>query len=271
MDLHVNHLGEVDIKDLRGSFGTEPGGLHGDFYCEHDDVVRGAQLSSAHDFGFGKEAGYAEHEGGAGAGAGFHEDAFETLPVDRHLLHGPLEKDAFDTLLADPHLLHGPPEKDASDTLLDDGQLLHGPLEKDTLLDDMRLPHGPPSASARFSDQAGLPATLPCYAAVTSIAIEDASPADVATFVHAFLTTSVRAIVTKVCPQKFAMKAEVFHDVGSCPMSCTLKARVFRAKDAPCEEQRLVVEFQRRAGDSLAFNGIFRLARGALLRRFAAA
>jgi len=217
MDLHINHLGEVDLKDLRGSYGTETGRLHGDFYCEPDDVVRGAQLSSTHDFVFGQGSGYLAHEGKTCTGAGFPEDAFATPLAEGHLLHDP------------------------------------------------------PRASARFSDQAGLPAPLPCQAAVTSIAIEDASPADVATFVHAFLTTSVRAVVTKVCPQKFAMKAEVFHDVAGCPLSCALKARVFQARGAPCEESRLVVEFQRRAGDSLAFNGVFRLARGALLRRFAAA
>jgi len=133
------------------------------------------------------------------------------------------------------------------------------------------LERGRPTPPAPFSDAAGPPVQLPCPAAVTSVALEDASPADVATFVHSFLTTTVCAVVTKVRPEKFAMKAEAFHDIANCPLSCTIKARVFRAQGRPCEKPGLVVEFQRRAGDAIAFHSVFSLARQSLLRRFASA
>lgn len=68
------------------------------------------------------------------------------------------------------------------------------------------------------------------------------------------------AWVTKVTPQKFAIKAEVTID----HVTCVLKIRVYETK-----ADTYVVEFQRRQGDCTCFISLYRLASRYLRRYFA--
>lgn len=155
------------------------------------------------------------------------------------------------------------------DDKVDGGIDLHGDAYRSSFIKERDEPT-PCAPKSSFTDEAQ-PPLLVGQAGVTSVAVEEVSPSVVAAFVRDVLETEVRAIVTKVCPKKFAMKAEAFHDVAGYPLSCTLKARVFRAQGRPCEKAWLVVEFQRRAGDAIAFHSSFMHARRCLLRRFASA
>eukprot|EP00747_Dinoflagellata_sp_TGD_P165081 gnl/TRDRNA2_/TRDRNA2_185901_c0_seq1.p1 gnl/TRDRNA2_/TRDRNA2_185901_c0~~gnl/TRDRNA2_/TRDRNA2_185901_c0_seq1.p1 ORF type:complete len:676 (+),score=86.49 gnl/TRDRNA2_/TRDRNA2_185901_c0_seq1:83-2110(+) len=67
-----------------------------------------------------------------------------------------------------------------------------------------------------------------------------------------FLATEADASCTKVDRKKFAIRASVDGDAGS----CALKVRVY-AED----EGRYAIEFQRRSGDSLALDSIYRRAK----------
>lgn len=226
------HYGDLELQDLHAPpFSAEPSQrLHGDFYCEQDDVTRGTVVSSTFDFACSDLPGY-------------------FVPCDKAVLGSGLLGDAYRSDWS----------KDGACTLPEWKQ------------NQDNLSHCDQEATmvSQFTDSVGPPTELACQAALTSVEINDASPTDVANFMYTFLTTAISGVVTKVRPTKFSMKAEAFYDVENCPLSCALKVRIFRVAERPCERSRLVVEFQRRSGDSIAFNQIFGLAKQGLLRQFA--
>jgi len=97
---------------------------------------------------------------------------------------------------------------------------------------------------------------------------------DAARCVHDFLQGEAGASVTKVSPRKFSLKATAFHEVRGCLLHCALKMQVFLAAHPPEVEadagERLVVEFQRRDGDALAFSHLFAAASRHLEAHFGA-
>lgn len=118
--------------------------------------------------------------------------------------------------------------------------------------------------SMRFSDSV-LPPAVPLAESQmlpTSLRLTTDSAADVAESICQFLETEVASIIIKVSPQKFSVKADVFQDLNGCPAHCLLKARVWRCGTT------LLVEFCRRRGDSVAFQGLFRAAVQFLLTKF---
>jgi len=110
-----------------------------------------------------------------------------------------------------------------------------------------------------FSDSVQ-PTELPiCGQAITSVVFESTSAAKIAQCAHDFLIKKVDASVIKVTPEKFSIKAVIFHKVGNCLLNCTLKVRVFQKPLSIGGKQYLVAEFRRRQGDAVVFNHIFDL------------
>lgn len=95
---------------------------------------------------------------------------------------------------------------------------------------------------------------------VTSLVLDSASASEAAASTYEFLTTKVFASSVQVRPEKFSIKADVFQDVGGCPLHCALKVRVFHAQNSFGGKRAVLVEFCRRHGDLLAFCEIFRQA-----------
>jgi len=73
------------------------------------------------------------------------------------------------------------------------------------------------------------------------------SPSRAGNWVLDFLEEEIPASITKVNNNKFTIKAEAFH--GS--LSCSIKVYLYQ------QETGCAVEFQRRSGDAIAFQGIF--------------
>lgn len=79
--------------------------------------------------------------------------------------------------------------------------------------------------------------------------VEGCPPQQIGTSVVAFLTSHVVASVTKVKPEKYSIRAEVFV-AGA---SCTIKVRVYS------QDEKYAVEVQRRSGDAAVLQSTFRL------------
>jgi hypothetical protein len=105
-----------------------------------------------------------------------------------------------------------------------------------------------------FSDDF-LPAEEPITGcSSTSLPLEgDVSPAEVMRCIHTFLKTKVVASISKLRPEKFAIKADVFHKGNGCQLHCMFKARIFRA----AKTNRKIIEFRRCQGDAVAFGLTF--------------
>jgi len=88
----------------------------------------------------------------------------------------------------------------------------------------------------------------------TTVIIEKFSPEQIGNGLLRFLRQEAAASITKVSRIKFSVKAYV-HVKG---LSCDIKVRLYR------QECGFAVEFQRRSGDALAFQSLFRLASGHL-------
>eukprot|EP00931_Biecheleriopsis_adriatica_P054192 TRINITY_DN31861_c0_g1_i1.p1 TRINITY_DN31861_c0_g1~~TRINITY_DN31861_c0_g1_i1.p1 ORF type:complete len:326 (-),score=89.03 TRINITY_DN31861_c0_g1_i1:246-1223(-) len=103
----------------------------------------------------------------------------------------------------------------------------------------------------------------------TSLVLKDASAADLATNIYAFLAGETGSIL-KVSDRKFAVKADIFQEVNANQqLYCRVKARVYQ-----CAEQNssnLIVDVCRRSGDSVAFQQTFARLAQHLLSRFSAA
>jgi hypothetical protein len=84
----------------------------------------------------------------------------------------------------------------------------------------------------------------------TTLIIENALPEQIGNGLLHFLRQKAAASITKVSREKFSVKAYA-HVQG---LSCDIKVRLYRQKCG------FAVEFQRRSGDALAFQRLFRLA-----------
>jgi len=99
------------------------------------------------------------------------------------------------------------------------------PSSISTNFQEHHVPPRPPS-SAHF------------FFAPTTFFVEGCSPQQIGKSLVAFLTTDVIASVTKVRPQKYSIKADVFHE----GMSCSLKVKVYS------DDGRYAIEVHRKAG-----------------------
>eukprot|EP00746_Dinoflagellata_sp_MGD_P168452 gnl/MRDRNA2_/MRDRNA2_99937_c0_seq1.p1 gnl/MRDRNA2_/MRDRNA2_99937_c0~~gnl/MRDRNA2_/MRDRNA2_99937_c0_seq1.p1 ORF type:complete len:439 (-),score=83.08 gnl/MRDRNA2_/MRDRNA2_99937_c0_seq1:469-1785(-) len=96
-----------------------------------------------------------------------------------------------------------------------------------TNFDEHHVPPRPPSSTHFFF-------------APTTFFVEGCSPQQIGKSLVAFLTTEIVASVTKVRPQKYSIKAEVFHE----GMSCSLKVKVYSY------DGQYAIEVHRQAGDA---------------------
>lgn len=85
--------------------------------------------------------------------------------------------------------------------------------------------------------------------APTTLYLEGCVPQQIVKHVVDFLTSQVVASVTKVRPQKYSIKAEVFIEA----VSCTIKVRVYN------HQGKYAVEVQRRSGDIFVLQSTYRL------------
>lgn len=118
----------------------------------------------------------------------------------------------------------------------------------------------------RFSDSVAPREAEPGGFARTTVTILSSSAAEVAACIYKFLKSEVAASIRKVTPNKFAIKADIFNDVGGNFTNCLLKVRVLRPPGQ--ESQGLLVEFNRRQGDVVSFGHFFAQASAHLLRCF---
>lgn len=95
----------------------------------------------------------------------------------------------------------------------------------------------------------------------TTFFVLDAEPSEIGNHLLDFMGSKVVSSVTKVSRKKYAIKADVFVHSAM----CTLKIRVYRE---PQQQGKYAVEFQRRSGDCVSFNGAFQLAAQYLKHRF---
>lgn len=86
----------------------------------------------------------------------------------------------------------------------------------------------------------------------TSILVSDFSAATIGNCLLDFLSADAGAAISKVNPLKFTIKAQVCLD----GLACETKLRVYRQAFG-----QHIVEMQRRSGDTLAFQSLFRWAR----------
>jgi len=84
----------------------------------------------------------------------------------------------------------------------------------------------------------------------TTVIVENLSPEQIGNGLLNLLRHEAAASITKMSRIKFTVKAFVHVD----GLSCDVKVRVYR------QQLGFAVEFQRRSGDTLAFQGLFRLA-----------
>jgi hypothetical protein len=110
-----------------------------------------------------------------------------------------------------------------------------------------------PNTSSRF-ENLQIPPNVPVdpqFKLMATTFICRSSPAECMNCLLDFFERETLADVTKVCKAKFAVKVDVF-DRGT---ACSLKFRMYKQQSG-----ELVVEFQRRSGDTIAFHHIIRQA-----------
>uniref|UniRef100_A0A7S4UWC9 Uncharacterized protein n=1 Tax=Alexandrium monilatum TaxID=311494 RepID=A0A7S4UWC9_9DINO len=119
-----------------------------------------------------------------------------------------------------------------------------------------------PADNERFTE-ANIPPDTPSdrffKLEATTLHLSSRAPWDIGNDLLDFLNTRVVSSITKVNRQKFTVKADVFIEASS----CALKARAYRE-----ERGMYALEFQRRSGDSVAFNRLFQQAAEVLSPRF---
>jgi hypothetical protein len=109
-------------------------------------------------------------------------------------------------------------------------------LAESELFQEHHIPPKPPSSS-HFAF------------AHTTLFLEGCEPKQIGETVVDFLTSQVVASVTKVTPQKYSIKAEVFVEA----VSCTIKVRVYE------HDGKYAVEVVRRSGDAFVLQSTFHL------------
>jgi len=113
---------------------------------------------------------------------------------------------------------------------------------------------GQPVAPTLMLDDGCEPPMVPCDAplAVTSISFgEERSPVELGNQIIHFLAEVVGVVINKVNSKKFTLKAEGFVDGHQ----CALKVRLYRRLSL---DGGYVAEMQRRSGDCIAFNRLYR-------------
>lgn len=146
---------------------------------------------------------------------------------------------------------------------------MHDPLET-PFVEGVVLGKVEPQAQAAVFTDAVQPRECPFgQHESTTVFLDGASPAEAASCAHAFLTQEVMSSDLCVKPEKFVIKADVIvcEDCGGM-QHCALKVRVLRnPAAADGGRPRLLVEFRRRRGDSLAFAKLFSRASQYILDR----
>jgi hypothetical protein len=100
----------------------------------------------------------------------------------------------------------------------------------------------------------------------TSLLLRSCSPAEALNGMHRWLEGKAHTSITKVNPQKLALKADIFEDLSSCcTQFCSIKVRAFAVPLEPGAKREVLVEFRRMKGDSLAFQQVFKQAKQRLL------
>jgi len=89
-----------------------------------------------------------------------------------------------------------------------------------------------------------------------TIFARDCSPAEAGNHLLDFFDEHLEARITKVAPKKYCFKADVF--LGC---SCEVKVRIYLQ-----DSGTVALEFEKRCGDSIAFNSLFRRARQRLCK-----
>lgn len=111
----------------------------------------------------------------------------------------------------------------------------------------------PDYSTARFSE-ANCPPCAPADVffkfTLTTLLILSHMPHEIGNHLLDFFTQQVVSTLTKVNRVKFSFKADVFENYAM----CTMKVRVFQ------EREHFAIEFQRRKGDAIAFNNVFKQA-----------
>jgi len=221
---------ELDFGDLGGAR------LMGDYYCEPDDVCRGASLAAPFEFAYAMPdpAFWYESDemlaGPAGMVKGIDMD-FTTA----ERFHEGL--DVMGTVIQEPNWLGDEPAG---------------------ITDKLAGPAQP--GIERFRDGA-YPPDMPSDPLFTlgACTFDVASPVFAAgNYLLDFLDLGMTSSISKVNHRKFAIKAQVFLQ----GMACSLKIRAYRRTQKVCS-----IEFQRRGGDSLTFNSVYRQAVQYLLPR----
>jgi hypothetical protein len=145
-----------------------------------------------------------------------------------------------------------------------DGQTSEGPWEFDVpekkqpavwSAEDVGVQEPAQQEDVLFSDEF-IPAKEPITGcSSTSLPFEgDVSPAEVMRCMHNFLQTEVVASISKLRPEKFSIKADVFHKGSGSQLYCMFKARIFRAANT---NWNYIIEFRRCQGDAVAFGLTF--------------
>jgi hypothetical protein len=224
---------------VEASNSSYSGRFEGDFYVEPDDAVRGITFDTHTLGGLDPFTGY-ETEG-----------HFKGLNMSGDIDFGadPYQDDCKAAL--------GPPLSfDKFDQFYDDG-----PSSADLLLDDMQKPETEKQFEEHFSPPPMSDDPM-FHLAVTTIYVLLSgtlqTPAELGNCILNFLHTQVSASIEKVRPKKFWIKTSLFLESEPGVMRytmCTLKVRIYRAVDGS-----YAIEFMRRAGDALVFNGVFQQA-----------
>jgi hypothetical protein len=221
-----------NFSPLQEDDGWRPSGLvSGDFYREPDNVCRGVTISAVDlpDDTVGYKGGFVD-------GDFYHQP--DDVCKGLSLAGSPLE----DFSMMGYYDIPCKSEKAG----LEFGALLQ-PSAKDDL------------SKERFSE-ANHPPTAPTDSffqlELTTVFVPKAQqplPCVIGNAMLDFLKKETTSVLTKVSIKKFAVKAEVFASVGG--TMCSIKARVYDQDPQYC------IEFQRRSGDTLTFNSVFKQAK----------
>eukprot|EP00931_Biecheleriopsis_adriatica_P120130 TRINITY_DN95267_c0_g1_i1.p1 TRINITY_DN95267_c0_g1~~TRINITY_DN95267_c0_g1_i1.p1 ORF type:complete len:493 (-),score=89.47 TRINITY_DN95267_c0_g1_i1:87-1403(-) len=99
---------------------------------------------------------------------------------------------------------------------------------------------------------------------VTTFRLEVQDPFMIGNWLLDFFSNQIEAVVVKVNCKKFAINAEAFGQGLPCGVMCTLKCRVYTEVNT---YNMYAVEFQRRSGDCVAFNSVYKEAQHFLRSR----
>jgi len=91
----------------------------------------------------------------------------------------------------------------------------------------------------------------------TSLLLRSSSPAEALNCMLRWLEGNAHTSITKVRPQKFALKADIFEDLSCCTQFCSIKIRAFAVPLEPGAKPEVLVEVRKVKGDSVAFKEVF--------------